>query len=55
MNDKLIELLTNLGADGVTVIYVYMAVETVQLFGIFLLSGWGIKKAWPSFRDMLNS
>ena len=52
MDEKVAELLVGMGADGITAFYVYMAVETLQLFVIVPLTGWG---AWKALKYLMEN
>jgi hypothetical protein len=49
----ILKLLAELGSDGITAFYVFLAVDTFQLLMLILMTGYGIKKAWPQIKDLL--
>ena len=54
MEEKIIEMLGNLGADGLAAFYVYMAVDTLQLIGTLAFTAWCVRAAWPAFKKMMD-
>jgi len=47
----MIELLKSLGADGIHAFYVYLAVDTLQLFVVVGLFVWGVRGAMVFYKN----
>ena len=52
--DDLAKILTEFGYAGLWGIVLYKAIECLEIFGIFILIGWGIKKAWPAIKEVME-
>lgn len=46
MEDKLIEVLKNLGDEGIQAFYVYTALEYITIWALIGLSVWGVRSIW---------
>ena len=52
--EELVKVLSEFGATGLWAVVLYKGIETLQLFGAFILIGWGIKKAWPTIKKAME-
>ena len=53
MNEEVAEIISSLGADGISAFYAYLAVDTLQLLLLSGLMVWGIRTAWPFIKKDL--
>ena len=52
--EDLAKILSDFGATGLWGIVLFKALECIELFGCFILIGWGIKKAWPAIQKVME-
>jgi hypothetical protein len=48
------KLVSEIGVTGLWAIVLYKGMSLLQMVTLFLLVGWGIKKAWPCFYKLMN-
>ncbi len=54
MNEKLIQMIEALGADGLTAFYVYIINDSLQLFFLLGLVAWGARAVWPTLKKTID-
>lgn len=47
MDEKIAELISSLGEDGVTAFYVYIISERLEFVFFMSLVVWGVRSVWP--------
>ena len=62
--EELTNILSEFGATGLWAVVLYKGMGSIELFGAFglgvwlgvadILIGWGIKKAWPSIKTIME-
>uniref|UniRef100_A0A6H1ZM73 Uncharacterized protein n=1 Tax=viral metagenome TaxID=1070528 RepID=A0A6H1ZM73_9ZZZZ len=51
--EELVKVINQFGVTALWGIVLYKLLEFAELMGVFLLIGYGIKKAWPSMKKIL--
>ena len=52
--DELTQVLNQFGVTALWGIIIYKVLDFAECVGIFLIIGYGIKKAWPSIKEMID-
>lgn len=50
-NERLVEILAQLGDDGLTAFYVWLAVEYISLWALLGLLTWGCRVVWKFVKE----
>lgn len=52
--EELIQVVESFGVTGLWAIVLYKFLDFAEVVGVFLLIGYGIKKAWPTIKKLME-
>lgn len=52
--NELAQIVSQFGVSALWAIVLYKLLDFLGIIGVFFFLGWGVKKAWPAIKTMLE-